>query len=79
MQKSVPAQPLPTPIDTSRVVFQPNPGPQTDFLSAPEQEVLYGGAGGGGKSFAMVADPFRYVNNPHFKGLLVRRTNDELR
>lgn len=79
MQKPVPAQPLPAPIDTSRIVFQPNPGPQTDFLSAPEQEVLYGGAGGGGKSFAMVADPFRYVNNPHFKGLLVRRTNDELR
>lgn len=76
---TVPAQPLPAPIDTSRVVFQPNPGPQTDFLSAPEQEVLYGGAGGGGKSFAMVADPFRYVNNPNFKGLLVRRTNDELR
>lgn len=62
-----------------QVVFQPNPGPQTDFLSSPEQEVLYGGAGGGGKSYAMVADPFRYVNNPHFKGLLVRRTNDELR
>lgn len=79
MQRSVPAQPLPAPIDTSRVVFQPNPGPQTDFLSASEQEVLYGGAGGGGKSFAMVADPFRYVNNPNFRGLLVRRTNDELR
>lgn len=76
---TVPATPLPTPIDTSRVVFQPNPGPQTDFLSAPEQEVLYGGAGGGGKSFAMVADPFRSVNNPNFRGLLVRRTNDELR
>lgn len=41
--------------------------------------MLYGGAGGGGKSFAMVADPFRYVNNPNFRGLLVRRTNDELR
>ena len=27
----------------------------------------------------MVADPFRYVNNPNFRGLLVRRTNDELR
>lgn len=76
---TVPATPLPAPIDVSRVVFQPNPGPQTDFLSAPEQEVLYGGAGGGGKSFAMVADPFRYVNNPNFRGLLVRRTNDELR
>ena len=33
----------------AEVIFQPNPGPQTDFLSASEQEVLYGGAAGGGK------------------------------
>lgn len=32
-----------------QVVFRPNPGPQTEFLAAPEQEVLYGGAAGGGK------------------------------
>lgn len=61
------------------IVFQPNPGPQTDFLSAAEQEVLYGGAAGGGKSFAMVADPIRYVNNPNANMLLVRRSTEELR
>lgn len=61
------------------IIFQPNPGPQTDFLAATEQEVLYGGAAGGGKSFAMVADPVRYMNNPNFRGLLFRRTTDELR
>lgn len=27
----------------------------------------------------MVADPVRYFNNPHFKGLLLRRTTEELR
>lgn len=32
---------------TVNIVFQPNPGPQTLFLSASEQEVLYGGAAGG--------------------------------
>ena len=32
-----------------------------------------------GKSFAMIADPVRYFNNPNFVGLLLRRTNDELR
>jgi hypothetical protein len=30
-----------------RIIFEPNPGPQTDFLAASEQEVLYGGAAGG--------------------------------
>jgi len=32
-----------------KVVFQPNAGPQTDFLAAPETDVLYGGQAGGGK------------------------------
>ena len=60
-------------------VFKPNPGPQYDFLSASEEEVLYGGSAGGGKSYAMLADPMRYFYNPNFVGLLLRRTNDELR
>ena len=61
------------------VVFQPNPGPQTEFLSAIEQEVLYGGAAGGGKSYAMLADPVRNFTNEHAKMLLVRKTTEELR
>lgn len=61
------------------VVFQPNPGPQTDFLAASEREVLYGGSAGSGKSYALLADPMRYFNNSNFSGLILRRTNDELR
>lgn len=61
------------------VIFAPNPGPQTDFLAASEREVLYGGAAGGGKSYALLADPMRYFANSNFMGLILRRTNDELR
>ena len=61
------------------VVFQPNPGPQTDFLAASEREVLYGGAAGGGKSYGLLADPMRYFHNKNFNGIILRRTNDELR
>lgn len=61
------------------VIFKPNPGPQTEFLAASEREVLYGGAAGGGKSAGLLADPLRYFANPNFNGLLLRRTNDELR
>jgi len=65
-------------VDGSPVIFRPNPGPQEEFLSAPEQDVLYGGAAGGGKSFALLADPLRYCHNPNHRGLLLRRTLDEL-
>jgi hypothetical protein len=61
------------------VVFEPNPGPQTEFLSASEREVLYGGAAGGGKSYGLLADPLRYFASKNFNGLILRRTNDELR
>jgi hypothetical protein len=61
------------------IVFKPNPGPQTNFLSASEREVLYGGAAGGGKSYAMLADPLHGLNDPNFSGLLVRHTTEELR
>ena len=80
---SIPAQPKPEEIDfeqaAQEVIFEPNPGPQTSFLAATEQEVLYGGAAGGGKSYAMVADPVRYLGNPNARMLLVRRSTEELR
>lgn len=67
------------PIAAQNVVFKPNVGPQTEFLSATERQVLFGGAAGGGKSYAMLADPLRDMNNPNFSGLLVRHTTEELR
>ena len=65
-------------VGDSEVVFQANPGPQEEFLSAGERDVLYGGAAGGGKSFALLADPLRYCHNANHRGLLLRRTLDEL-
>jgi hypothetical protein len=81
-QTTVPAQVKPAefdPIAAQEVVFQPNPGPQTQYLASSEREVLYGGAAGGGKSYATLADPLRDLNNPDFSGLLVRHTTEELR
>ncbi len=61
------------------VLFKPNAGPQTDFLAASEREVLFGGSAGGGKSYAMLSDPLRYMGHPAFSGLLLRHTTEELR
>ena len=61
------------------VIFEPNDGPQTEFLASSEREVFYGGARGGGKSYAMLVDPLRYCHKQKHRALLIRRTMPELR
>ena len=66
-------------LDNHQVLFHPNEGPQTDFLAAGEKDVLYGGAAGGGKSYAMLVDPLRYAHRKAHRALILRRSMPELR
>ena len=61
------------------IIFAPNEGPQTEFLAAAETDVLYGGAAGGGKSYAMLVDPLRYAHRAAHRALIIRRSMPELR
>ena len=64
---------------TEDVIFKANEGPQEDFLAAGETDVLYGGAAGGGKSYAMLIDPLRFAHRPAHRALIIRRSMPELR
>ena len=66
-------------LDNHQVLFHPNEGPQTNFLAAGEKDVLYGGAAGGGKSYAMLVDPLRYAHRKAHRALILRRSMPELR
>jgi len=64
---------------TEDVIFKANEGPQEDFLAAGEIDVLYGGAAGGGKSYAMIIDPLRFAHRAAHRALIIRRSMPELR
>lgn len=51
---------------------------QADFLTSPEREILYGGAGGGGKSEALLMAALQFVDVPGYAALLLRRTFADL-
>ena len=41
---------------TVRVSFAPQPGPQTAYIESPFDIVVYGGARGGGKTYATLGE-----------------------
>ena len=62
----------------SSIVWSPQPK-QVEFLRRKEYEALYGGAAGGGKSDAIVAEALRQADNPNYRAIIFRKTFPECR
>ena len=59
------------------VIWTPQPR-QRIFLSRPEDEALYGGAAGGGKSEALVVEALRQIHIGHYRALILRKSYPQL-
>lgn len=60
------------------MTIRPQPGPQEDFLSSTADITIYGGAAGGGKSYALLLEPLRHLSNPDFRCVFFRRTYSQI-
>ena len=59
--------------------IKPQRGPQEEFLSAQADIAIYGGAAGGGKSFALLMEPLRHIAKPGFSAVFFRRSTTQIR
>ena len=61
--------------------FVPQPGPQLAFIQCPADIVVYGGARGGGKTYASLGEFWIHSEDygPAARGLMVRKTREDLK
>lgn len=59
-------------------VLMPQAGPQTAFMASEADIVIYGGAAGGGKTFALLLEALRHKDVKNFGGVIFRKNYNQI-
>lgn len=62
-----------------KIIWEPISKVAIEFLQSTEDEVLFAGGRGSGKSDCLLVDPLPMCSKKKFRGLIIRRTMKELR
>ena len=59
-------------------MIRPQAGPQTMFMASPADIVIYGGAAGGGKTYALLMEALRHKNVKGFGAVIFRHNYNQI-
>ena len=65
-------------LESSSIIIRPQPGKQEMFLRSPADICIYGGAAGGGKTYALLLECLRNTDHKHFEAVIFRQSRPQI-